>query len=312
MQPEQATRSDESESQAPTSTKIVFPAQRKSPAYDLPAAPRGAPPLSAMTTSPPSSRTPKHISSPPSQQQKQQNIHTNAAAKPTLRAGAFQAARSRSNSTPRPSEWLNTGSPVSSAQRDTPLPSQLVQRQQPVTSTPPSNRPKTTARPVSMIVQSSPATTTTREDKYDSLRVSAVPIPRSRKISAGSSGSRRRSSRLSIDSIEYASPARPVLTQRSVSAHPGGVSVSVDHESPAPTASASPETPERFLSPAPPASVRTEPTSKTTSMPMERAKSAIGPQATSTTKVTGRPRSLTLTARSPAELDSMFQDFIVS
>lgn len=273
-------------------SKTAFPPQAKSPGkrgsvYALPAASPNKIPAGGHRSSGAAGNTPqradKHVSSPPSQVN-----HTNGqSAKPTLRAGAFQAARSRSNSTPRASEWYTAASPKSNQPAATQTRSEIVQRP--------------AARPQSMIA-SSP------DDRRNSLRVSALPISRSRKSSASLEGL----DRTTLDSPKQATPPpRPTIPQRSVSAHPNVITRPVKDNETSTSPVTAHQTPRDSAYMQVPSSARTEPVAGA-SMAMERAKSASVVQTMdSGPKSSTRPRSLTLTAKNPAELDSIFQEFIV-
>lgn len=273
-------------------SKTAFPPQTQSPGkrgsvYELPAAspnkiPASSPRNNGAGNTP--LRADKRVSSPPSQH----NHANEQSAKPTLRAGAFQAARTRSNSTPRASEWYTAASPKSNQPAATQTRSEIVQRP--------------AARPQSMIA-SSP------DDRRNSLRVSALPISRSRKSSASLEGL----DRTTLDSPKQATPPpRPPIPQRSVSAHPNVITRPVKDND----ASTSPVTahqrPRDSAYMQVPFSAKSEPVAGA-SMAMERAKSASVVQTVDNApKSSTRPRSLTLTAKNPAELDSVFQEFIVS
>lgn len=261
--------------------KTVFPRQQKSPAkrpnaYELPT-------NSPKTAGAPSSSTPqrldKHVSSPPTQRANTPN------SKPTLRAGAFQAARSRSNSTPRPSEWFTASTHAQNQPAAAQTRSEILQR--------PASRPQS-------VISTSP------DDKRNSIRVSALPISQSRKSRALLEGLERSPQDKSQEPV--ARVPRPAIPQRSVSAHPKVFARSVkDKEKTSPGIQPVRQQDESMLVPT---SGRMEP-AKRSSMQMERAKSASGVETPPPAKAV-RPRSLTLSAKNPAELDSIFQEFIVS
>lgn len=255
--------------------------------YELPA---GSPKTSSVVGGPRAAvagstphRADKHVSSPPSQHNR---TNGQSPAKPTLRAGAFQAARSRSNSTPRASEWYTSASPKSHVPIAPQTKSEIVQR--------PSARPQSMIVPPNLEVQ-------------DNLRVSALPISRSRRSNASLEGLDRS---VSNSPTQVVHPPRPAVPQRSVSAHPGVASHLVrDEETCVIPMEATSFKQSAFMQV--PMSAKSEPLTAV-SMDMERAKSASAvPDAAGPAKST-RPRSLTLTAKNPAELDSIFQEFIVS
>lgn len=182
---------------------------------------------------------------------------------------------------PRPSEWFV--SPPSQTQSSTSqTKSEVLQR--------PNVRPQS-------VIAASPS------PDSQPIRVSALPISQSRK------------SRASLESVvqypvarpsSVSIPSRPRIPQRSVSAHPNVFNRPVKD-----VAEVEPEARHNVSQDVYmqlPASARSDPIPGG-SAEMGRAKSAPGEVAASPVKA--RPRSLTLTAQNPADLDSMFKEFIV-
>lgn len=296
----QSQQREEKENVQPSrSTKSADPIKdqtrsiKRSTVYELPTTPARltvldaeVSPVEARAGTP---RSGKHVSTPATPDDQHQSTN-----KPTLRAGAFQTSRPRANSTPK----SKSSGPLG------PRTSQVVPPR-PVAS------PKNNAvsAPIGPVSRPNLVEHPQRRDS-DDAKVSAVPIPKSRIPS----GSMRRHA---TPSSQTPSPsATHVRTNSSATTHQNQDMSASAHllssQPPQPVSVAqvvaqeiSPRTPHHVtpkskLSSSQPAPADVEyPISAPVNGSSRKAKAGV------------RPRSMTLTGRSTAELDLLFEDFIV-